>query len=259
VRNLAWVLQSDDPELVHQARVGWRRWRSAARLFRPWLPSLPPRNALRPLLDAMAQCRDLDVARTDVLPHWQAAYVDGDPLREASAHTTLEQLRQRSHAERARIREHLAHTDTGATWLALAAWLHELGALDNAAPPVPQPNSEPGTVPATQWARDRVSKLHRRLEKALSASDTAQATLQQRHEARLLAKRTRYSVETLLDLLPTQKAQGWAQQATQAQTRIGADRDLLQTIALLQVAGAAPGWVDFLRGVVAAHNAKRDR
>jgi len=95
-RNLAWVLQSDDPELVHQARVGWRRWRSAARLFRPWLPSLPPRNALRPLLDAMAQCRDLDVARTDVLPHWQAAYVDGDPLREASAHTTLEQLRQRS-------------------------------------------------------------------------------------------------------------------------------------------------------------------
>lgn len=262
-RNLASLLQADDPELVHQARVGWRRWRSAARLFRPWLPAVPARTALRPLLDALAQRRDLDVAWTEVLPRWQTAYVDGDTARKAHAHAALQQLRQRSQTELERIRQHLAQVDTGATLLALAAWLHGLDTLDApaTAAPHPTPDSTPAPVPTTtaQWARDRVSKLHRRLDKALLASDAPESTLQQRHEARLLAKRTRYGVETLLDLLPTQKAQGWAQQATQAQTRIGADRDLLQTIALLHAAGAAPGWVDFLRGVVAAHATRRDR
>ncbi len=84
-RNLAGLLHADDPELVHQARVAWRRWRRAERLFRPWLASLPDYAALRPLLDALdrLQARDLQcrqiralLARSDIglgllgLAHW---------------------------------------------------------------------------------------------------------------------------------------------------------------------------------------------
>ena len=71
------LLRSDEAEVVHQARVAWRRFKSLVRLFQA--PGLDrDRLALAPLpdlLDALAALRDVDVAVRDLLarPDVQAA------------------------------------------------------------------------------------------------------------------------------------------------------------------------------------------
>jgi hypothetical protein len=63
--NLLLVSQSDSAEIVHQARVGWRRLRCTCRLLRSIkdLPSPPAADALRPLIDQLRELRDNDVVR----------------------------------------------------------------------------------------------------------------------------------------------------------------------------------------------------
>jgi hypothetical protein len=75
--NLNALRHCDDPELVHQARVGWRRFRGAVRLFKPAVPAqaLPSWQGLQPLLTALGELRDLDVACTQTLPALQNAFV----------------------------------------------------------------------------------------------------------------------------------------------------------------------------------------
>ena len=73
--NLNSLRRSDQPELVHQARVGWRRFKSALRLFKPVLANdAPPSWApLQALLTCLGHLRDLDVALTETLPPWADA------------------------------------------------------------------------------------------------------------------------------------------------------------------------------------------
>jgi inorganic triphosphatase YgiF len=68
--NLNTLRHSDDPKLVHQARVGWRRFRSALRLFKPVLSveRMPSWEGLQPLLMTLSELRDVDVARLETLP-----------------------------------------------------------------------------------------------------------------------------------------------------------------------------------------------
>ena len=77
---------SDAPEVVHQARVGWRRLRSLARLFAPACAArpAPAAAALAPLLQSLGHLRDLDVARTQTLPALAAHYAQGG-ARQAAA------------------------------------------------------------------------------------------------------------------------------------------------------------------------------
>ena len=242
-RNLAGLCHSNDPELVHQARVGWRRWRSAARLFRPWLPALPDRNGLRPLLDALGRLRDLDVVRTETLPHWTNAYLAHDAAGRAKdikkAHALLETACQ---AERETVREALRQPANGQALLGFTEWLYRLPAL-----------APHGSAPA-HWARTRLNKLQRRLKKSLEAAYEPEATEQIQHNTRLLAKRTRYSIEALTGLIPKPQAKRWARAATDVQTRIGTDRDLKQAAHLLHLCGAAPTLVAFFQGAAAGQN-----
>uniref|UniRef100_UPI000C323B46 CYTH and CHAD domain-containing protein n=1 Tax=Macromonas nakdongensis TaxID=1843082 RepID=UPI000C323B46 len=106
-RNLEGLLLHDDPELVHQARVAWRRWRSVTRLLRPWLPPAPDTTALRPLLDQLGALRDLDVARHDTLPAWGQAYLNDPPGAPTSAAASA--ARQASWDAACHALEHAAH------------------------------------------------------------------------------------------------------------------------------------------------------
>ena len=240
-RNLASLLHADDPELVHQARVAWRRWHSSERLFRPWLAKLPAHAELRPLLDALGRLRDLDVAGTETLPAWTERYVDGDAQRRAQAEQALHRLQQCGELQRHEARQLLTQPETGLGLLALAQWLHELG----------QPTQQPHARSKVErdWARERAVRLLRRLRQAVEG-----ATEAQQHRARLLAKRARYGVETLHDLLPEKKSGRWVREASQVQAHLGAERDLLRAIALLQQGGETGGLLDFLRGVAAANS-----
>ena len=69
-RNLDILLLSDNAEVVHQARVGWRRFKSALRLFKPAIAQerIPDVVSIKRLLNALGRMRDLDVALVETLP-----------------------------------------------------------------------------------------------------------------------------------------------------------------------------------------------
>lgn len=239
-RNLASLQVSDDPEVVHQARVAWRRWRCAVRLFAPWLPARPDAEGLRPLLLELGRMRDLDVLRVDTLGRWLPVFVGGLPERQRIADLALERIDQARRAQRARLREALAEPGTGQTLLALAQGLVQLATAQT-----------PAEAGDAHWARKRIRKLRRHLDAALKASRHAPADLEQSHRARIQAKRARYAAEMLRDLLPARRTKGLTRTAIEVQTRLGAERDLRQAVHLLDELQTDATLTSFLRGVLA--------
>lgn len=234
--NLHALLAADHPELVHQARVGWRRLRSAQRLLRPVLAAPPPPwLGLRPLLDQLGALRDLDVACTQTLPAWQPAYV-ADDARRAAVWAGVEQSFQAAAEQRRRaVRRALQEPSAGQALLATVQWLEALAA----APPAPP-------VPVRRWARERVERLHARWKEARAQAVDAAG----QHRARLLAKRLRYNIEAFEALLPG-RASRWHARASAHQDEVGALRDALQAGVLAGQLKAPADVQAFLRGVAA--------
>jgi inorganic triphosphatase YgiF len=237
LRNLDNLMHHDAPELIHQARVGWRRWRSLQQLLRPWWPALPDLAPLRPLLDALGQQRNLDVACTQTLPAWAASW-SGD----ASAwHDSLERLQNEQARHRHHLRACLAQPATGLLMLELA---HQLWTL----------NQQPPLVKKRE-AVQRLARWHRRLHRLLHNDGQVLADVASLHQARLLAKRLRYGSEALADALSAKKQRRlslWLGEAQAWQTRIGEARDAWQAGQCLQALGAADAVVYFFKGIGAA-------
>jgi len=243
--NLHALLASDEPEALHQARVGWRRFRSALRLFKPTLnpEALPPWQPLHTLLTVMGELRDLDVARTETLPPLAEAYTAADTRREAHWQAMVQAFTQAARLQRTAVRYALQTPAAGAALLAITQWLETLPALLQA----------PGETPAKhqralrRWARSRMASLHAKLKTALKDASQPEA----QHRARILAKRMRYNLETLQPLLPKRRSQRWYRQALALQTEIGRSRDVLQASVLAAKLEADPGLAEFLRGIAA--------
>jgi inorganic triphosphatase YgiF len=241
--NLSALRSSDDAEVVHQARVGWRRLRSAWRLFRPALPaSAPPPSwlPLQPLLGFLGELRDLDVARLDTLPPLATAYAAGDPQRAEAWLALSASLLQGSTLARKAVRIALQAPAVGACLLATTQWIEGL----TAPPPAGTAEAAP-QEPLPRWARQRLAHLRRQLKRALKQAPSPA----QQHRVRILAKRQRYAIETLRPLLPKQRTERWYQQATDLQTTLGATRDLMLASTLATTLEANRGLAEFLRGV----------
>lgn len=234
--NLHGLLTADHPELVHQARVGWRRWRSALRLLRPVLAVPPPAwTGLQPLLDLLGELRDLDVARTQTLPALQGGYVAGDAGRAAAWSSLAQRLHDAAVLQRKAVRLALQAPLTGQSLLEITRWLEALDAAQAVAP-----------QPARRWARQRVARLRVRWKAARKQAQDAAG----QHRARLLAKRLRYNIEALRPLLPS-RAERWLARASQQQAEVGALRDARQAGVLAARLEAPEDILAFLRGVVA--------
>lgn len=250
--NLQALRASDEPEVVHQARVGWRRFKTALRLFRPALSpeALPPLQPLHTLLALLGELRDLDVASTDTLPPLAQAYAAKDADREKHWQSLLELITQATRLQRTAVRYALQTPAVGAALLTLTQWL-ESGptlAAPSAAPAKAKGKIREKPLPALRrWAQKRSARLHAKLQAALK--DPSQPDSQ--HRIRILAKRMRYSLETLAPLLKKRRAQRWQQQALALQTSLGSRRDLQQAAALALRLEAAPGLAEFLRGFAA--------
>ncbi|TSE25127.1 Inorganic triphosphatase [Tepidimonas aquatica] len=250
--NLAAAAHSDDPELIHQARVGWRRWRSVVRLVRPWLPSPPPdATALQPLLQTLGTLRDWDVAATETVPAWAAAYVEDastHPHRARALQRAVRRLHQAARAQRRLLRDQLADPTVVAPLLALAMWVAQLP-------------DDTGAAHPPHWAFDRLQRWHKRLARALAHAPTdASEAIEALHAARLLAKRLRYASEAAAAVLPAKAAertQRWQRRARGWQERLGRWRDTLRAADLLATVHAHPGLVGFVRGVAAAQHPLR--
>lgn len=247
--NLQALRASDEPEVVHQARVGWRRFKTALRLFRPMLnlQTLPALQPLHTLLTLLGELRDLDVAGTDTLPPLAQTYTAADTDREKHWQNLLELISQAARLQRTAVRYALQTPAAGAALLAITEYLESGLALKTPAVPSTTPSKAKSLPPLRRWAQKRSARLHKNLQRALK--DLSQPDSQ--HRARILAKRMRYSLETLAPVLKQRRARRWQQQALALQTRLGSNRDLQQAAVLAAKLEAAPALAEFLRGLAA--------
>lgn len=227
--NLLLLDASDDPEVVHQARIGWRRLRSTLRLLRTIedLPAPPAAQALRPLMDQLGELRDLDVARLEVLPRYAA---DAAAPGEDDGPRVLAALAASAAARRVALRALLARPAIGTALWRYALWLEALQHGDTGRPAKAARKKHA----LRDWARARAAELWRKFKRASTKSSDTEAL----HRLRIRAKRLRYATEDLAPLLPP-AARKWHQRAMQVQTRLGAQRDLARAVELLEAHGAA--------------------
>jgi CHAD domain-containing protein len=267
ISHLTALRVSDAPEVVHQARVAWRRFKTDLRLFKPALreaqtPSLTP---LQPLLQGLSALRDLDVALTETLPQCHSAYIDGSPKTSAAQARRRRDWRQMSHAlqQRADIQRHLVRSELKrpavvAVLLELTDWVNDFSAASQCV--------ESTTVPLRRWARHRLGRWHECFKQAKkvafkakrASKNASKASIktgrcninpERQHRARILAKRLRYGVDALGYLLPAQRSRRWRQQAADLQASLGASRDLLQAHALAASVAADDDILRFLQGL----------
>lgn len=243
--NLNALRSSDAPELLHQARIGWRRFKSALKLLRQMGESsqFPNREPLAPLLANMTALRDLDVAATEVFPLYAGAFQAGDATRIHNWRTLEESLALARLRQREDLRLTLADPAVGQVLVDITRWLETQ--------PIHIPRdlqSDKDAPPLGKWLKKRVAQLADQLDAMpLHSKDPMEL-----HAIRILSKRLRYSVECLRPLLPPKRAERWYRHATQQQTQIGMARDHQQALRIAQQLGAAEGIVEFLRGAAFA-------
>lgn len=240
--NLNALRHSDDPEVVHQARVGWRRFKSSLRLFKPVLAAnaAPSWQALQPMLSFLGELRDIDVARAETLPPLEDAYVAGNTRQAESWRAMTQSLLQEAKLQRKSVRYALEDPAVGATLLVATQWLEELSAIEGV-----EGTGADAKVSLPRWSRRRLDRLHRQLKIARNDTDNP-ASL---HRVRILAKRLRYGIDTLRIFLPKGRAKRWYRQATGLQLELGVSRDGAQAGVLLAKLETDRGLIEFVRGV----------
>jgi inorganic triphosphatase YgiF len=241
-RNCALLLHCDEPEPLHQARVGWRRLRSVTRLLRPLLGAVPPAPvtaALRAFWQASGPVRELDVALIDILPALAWAYAGNDPQRQAEWAAVLDAVRAARAQAAEAMRVQLALPATGQGWLVWGEWLATVAQL-----PVDGEAAD-GPLGWPTWVAKRLDRQHRRLKqlRKLAATDA------ERHALRLRAKRLRYGAEAFASVLPARRVRRWQQDAGQAQLEEGRRRDLMQCVLWCERLAVPAGPLAFMRGV----------
>ena len=214
----------DDPEDVHQARVGTRRLRSDLRTFgslldEEWLASL--RDELRWLAGALGEVRDDDVLIERL--RRQAATL---PEPDTGA---LAPIFRRLAIERDQARAELLEAMESPRYVALLERLIDAARQPQCRKAADAPAAEvvPGLV-ATPW---------RKLRKAVEAlpADPPDADL---HQIRILAKRTRYAAEAAAPLVG-KKAKAFAAAVAGLQEVLGDHQDAVVAEAWLR--GAVEG------------------
>lgn len=217
----------DDPEDVHQARVGTRRLRSDLRTFaslldQEWLA--PLRDELRWLGGALGAVRDADVL-IDRLRRQAATLPEPDT-------GALAPIFRRLAIERDQARAELLEAMESPRYVALLELL-----IDAAGAPRCRKGAE---APAADVVPGLVAAPWRKLRKAVDAlpADPADTDL---HRIRILAKRTRYAAEAAAPLVG-KKAKAFASAVAGLQEVLGDHQDAVVAEAWLRAAaeGADP-------------------
>lgn len=175
--NLPGLLQEDDPEYLHQARVAVRRMRSAAGLFRQACPlSVEEMERIAQLSRALGEARDWDVFVLDALPDLNKAM----PAQQKSLLTRRAQAARRS--ARAAVLALARRPQIGADLLTLHRWLNGLAA-------------ERGKTGLAGFSAKKLARLHAAV--LAGAQDFAEQSPEQRHKLRIRVKRLRYALDYL--------------------------------------------------------------
>lgn len=219
-RNLPAMLAADDPEGVHQARVGARRLRGALALFAPYVPrkhSRALRADLKWLCAPLGAARDWDVLRLRL--QREMAGAAADPLAAA----LLELVCSRRDAAYALLHERLRAHRCGAVLLDAAAWVRacdaDLPLRKRASRPIEA--TAPGLLDDAYEAVRAGGRHFRR------------RSTEELHALRLLVKKLRYAVDFFGPLFPSKRQRRFARRVRRLQERLGAFNDCFVAEALV--------------------------
>ncbi len=184
------VIESDNPEYLHQMRVGIRRLRSALSLFREPLGESAMRHAatLRAISADLAAARNWDMLVSETLPAMAAV-----STRPSLAPAFLKVCDQRRATARRSAKLSIKTNSYNSCLLQLGGWLAGL-------PPATSAGwYEPARIHAARTlaaAHARVIKRGRRLEQCTDA---------ELHQLRIAVKKLRYAVEFFAGLFQINK------------------------------------------------------
>ncbi len=213
------VLHGDDPEGVHQMRVALRRLRSAIGTFRDVLnPDEAARltQELRWITEVLGRARDLDVFLSDTLPPM---------LLHLQAHPGLLALREAARKAQGRAyaeaRAALGTQRYHRLLLSLGAWLESLSSPDHSQGPE-----------VHILAQRMLAKRYRQLCRHGQRLDDMHP--EERHAARIAAKKLRYTAEFFSSLYPDKEARSFLRKLTALQNVLGDLNDVNVTDHLIR-------------------------
>ncbi len=227
------VLESDDAEFVHQARVALRRMRSALRIFRRAIGRERARTWRRQLgafATALAGARDWDVFAVETLPPALAAYGDAPLARRLAA-----RAERRRRLERTAARAALTAPSHARVVLELSRWLARVD-------PEPPCASGPGLL---AFASRVLRKRHKRLLDR--ARRLPKLDARERHRVRIDAKRLRYGVESFVSLFEPHDMGRYRRDLAALQDQLGAANDAVTGSRLAAALGAPERFAAFAR------------
>jgi triphosphatase len=229
--NAEAMLSSDDPEFLHQLRVGWRRLRSLLKLAGLLVPPeklVALEEELRWVGGVLGPARDYDVFATETLPAVAAHFRGQREIVRLRARVARRRRKLRNAAkellETARFQQLL---------LGLGAFLI---ALEKSTP------SDAGAALARDWIRPLLDERDRKLRKRTRHVHRVDSA--QRHRARVAAKKLRYAAEFFSPLFPSKRAEEYVSALSKLQSALGRLNDLTVAGRLLEEtvpAAAEPG------------------
>lgn len=249
--NAAGLIEDDDPEWVHQMRIGTRRLRSCLALVAPLAPSAALDfmvSEVRWLAGVLGSARDWDVFLRETLPPLAAGLAADAPIAAALRRMRARAL-SRGRAARAAARDAVASPRFHRLVLAggLLCATPRFGTQDAVA--------EPGVTEALAGRADAFSvdlleRRHRKLHVRAAALD--RGTADERHAVRIAAKRLRYIAEFFAPLFARKRVKAYLKALTALQDVLGRLNDIATALALASetgastpdiAAGAVRGWI----------------
>lgn len=211
--NQPCVLESHDPEGIHQMRVGLRRTRSALRLFRKLLP--PDQyewltGEVRWITAQLGPARDMDVFEDELLGPVLAGAPDGDVFKSLVARIRRERARRRRAAlkaiESARWSRFVLEAGT---WLTRRPWRVAWG------PDLPEGLLRPVIDLAARQLARRHKQVHRDAHRFHELSPP------ERHQLRIDLKKLRYALDFFGPLYPEQRVTRYLERLAGLQDGLG--------------------------------------
>lgn len=217
------LLDGDDVEYLHQARVALRRLRSAITVFGALIPKAVSADVvqqLRWLTKELNDARNCDVFVTETLPPILQAHSESGGLIWLRDACVALQREQREHARAAVSSPRYQSMLLGlGAWLATHAWSAQ-------APP------QALAGPIQEYAKAVLEKRHRSLRKRGKHLD--RLTVEERHALRIAAKKLRYAADFFSHLFAKRDVQRYVRALANLQDVLGSLNDAATTTGLLE-------------------------
>jgi triphosphatase len=251
--NADGIVHDDDSEWIHQMRIGTRRLRASLSLLRHLVASdelIRLIAEVKWLAGALGPARDLDVLALETLPAVRSgARNTGDTTTAAAMRPFAVKLGKRRKAARSDARTAVASGRFVQLVLAAAtlAAKPQFGTL---------PGSPAGAMvdaPAREFASRLLERRQRKLLQR--GAPLPEAPADERHAARIAAKKLRYATEFFADLFSGRRARAYRKALSHLQDVLGVLNDATVAARLArEIAGPVSPAAAMLQGWAAAQS-----